>query len=64
MAPKFLSFLSNKIQLVAAITASSGSGDADKIVATDVNGLIDSSLIPPSGTGISEELALAYAVVL
>lgn len=64
MAPKFLSFLANKTQLLSAITSSAGVSDADKIVATGASGLIDSSLIPPSGSGISEELAIAYSIAL
>lgn len=45
MTPKFLSFLSNKIQLLSAIASSSGSSDADKIVATDSDGKIDRSFL-------------------
>jgi hypothetical protein len=45
MAPNFLSFLSNKLQLLSAIASSSGSGDADKIVATDSGGKIDRSFL-------------------
>jgi molybdate-binding protein len=45
MAPKFLSFLSNKFQLLSAIASSSGAGDADKIVATDSGGKISRSFL-------------------
>ncbi len=40
--------------LVAAITASTGVADADKIIATDANGLIDPSFLPPNLGGCTE----------
>lgn len=42
---KFLSFLSNKIQLLSTIASSSGAGGADKIVATDSDGKIDRTFL-------------------
>jgi hypothetical protein len=45
MAPNFVSFLSNKFQLLSAIASSSGAGDADKIVATDSGGKISRSFL-------------------
>ena len=59
---KYVSFAANKSQLVSAIAASTGVSDADKIVATNASGVIDPTLIP--STGISAELAIAYAVAL
>jgi hypothetical protein len=45
MAPTFLSFLSNKIQLLSAIISSAGAGDAGKIIATDPSGKIDRTFL-------------------
>lgn len=46
------------IQAVEAITASAGATDADKLIATDANGLIDTSLLP-SGVGNNTKTANA-----
>jgi hypothetical protein len=46
---KFLTKATNGLtQLVSAITASTGNGDANKIIATNSNGLLDNTLLPPS----------------
>lgn len=43
---KFLTFLSNKIQLVAAIVSSAGAGDGNKIVSTDTDGKLHITVMP------------------
>lgn len=48
MASFLTKSLSGAIQLVQSITASTGVADADKILSTDANGLIDPSFIPSS----------------
>lgn len=55
---KFLTFLSNKKQLVTAIASSAGAGDADKIIATGSDGRIDSSLMP-TGIGADTQTVVA-----
>jgi len=48
MTTRFLTFIDNAIQLVTAIASSAGIADANKIVATGVDGKIDASLITGS----------------
>lgn len=48
--PGFIARVSGRLKEILAIESSSGSGDADKIVATGSDGKIDISLLP-SGTG-------------
>ena len=55
---KFLTFLSNKIQLVTAIASSAGAGDANKIVATGGDGKLDSTLMP-TGIGADTQTVVA-----
>lgn len=55
---KFLTFLSNKNQLVTAIASSAGAGDANKIIATGSDGKIDSTLMP-TGIGADTQTVLA-----
>lgn len=49
---KFLTFIGNAAQLVQAIATSAGAGDANKIIATNSQGKLDSTLLP---TGVGEE---------
>ena len=60
---KFLTLVNGIRTLVAAISASTGAADADKIVATSSTGQIDKSLLPPAFldhevTEFSESFAL------
>jgi hypothetical protein len=58
-ALKFLTVLTTgATRLVSAITTSLGSGDANKIIATDSNGKIHSSFMP-TGVEIQVETAIA-----
>jgi hypothetical protein len=55
---KFLTFLSNKIQFVTAIASSAGAGDANKIISTGSDGLIDPTLMP-TGIGADTQSVVA-----
>jgi hypothetical protein len=55
---KFLTFISNKWQWVAALVHSSGSGDAGKIIATNADGKVDITLMP-NGVGADTFVANA-----
>lgn len=51
------------LQVVAAIATSAGAADAGKIIETDANGLIDSSLLPPgTGNTVKEGLTAGEAL--
>ncbi len=52
---RFLTIVNNVRTLVTAISASVGVGDANKIVATNASGVIDSTLLPP-GVGANTKL--------
>lgn len=45
-ALKFLTITSGLKQLVSALTASAGAGDANKVIATDSSGKLDASFLP------------------
>jgi hypothetical protein len=55
---KFLTFLSNKIQLVTAIVSSTGAGDAGMIVSTDTDGRLHPTVMP-TGIGADTQTVLA-----
>jgi hypothetical protein len=46
MANKYVALVSGKLKEVAALVTSAGAGDANKIVALDGNGRLDSSVMP------------------
>jgi len=52
-APRFLANISGRIKMVAAILTSAGAGDAEKIVATNANGVLDDSIMGAAETGAS-----------
>lgn len=60
MASKFVSFLANKYQLLSAIASSTGASDADKIVATDANGIIDRSFLSIQLSPVTTNGAVSY----
>lgn len=56
---KFLTFLANKIQYVTAIASSAGVGDANKIISTGSDGLINLTLMP-TGVGADTQTVVAF----
>lgn len=57
-ALKFLTITSGLKQLVSALTASSGAGDANKVIATNSSGKLDPSFLP-TGVELSVETLAA-----
>jgi hypothetical protein len=58
MSNRYQSFVSGTWRLITAIAQSVGVADANKIIATDSTGRIDSSLLPP-GLGAATKVYLA-----
>lgn len=53
-APRFFSFISNRVRMVAAILTSAGAGDAEKIPATNASGVLDPTILNAAPTGVSK----------
>lgn len=52
-APRFLANIAGRVRMVAAILTSAGAGDAEKIVATNTDGLLDDTLLNAATSGNS-----------
>ena len=55
-APRYGTRIAGVKKLVSAILTSAGAGDAEKIVATNANGVLDDTLINAATTGASKTL--------
>ena len=51
MAQSFKTWLSNKWQMIEALVTSTGAADAGKIVATNVDGILDDTVVNTTTTG-------------
>lgn len=56
--PRFLANIAGRFKMVAAIAASAGAGDADKIPATNASGVLAPSLLNAATTGANKVLLL------
>ena len=55
-APRFLANILGRTKMIAAILTSSGAGDAEKVVATNANGVLDDTLLNAATSGASKVL--------
>jgi hypothetical protein len=55
-APRFFSFVGNRVKAILSIATSAGAGDADKIPATNASGVLDPTLLNAATTGNNKVL--------